>query len=168
MNIKTKKIVMASLFAAICCVVTMVIQIPSPFKGYINIGDSIVLLAGWLLSPLYGFLAAGIGSAFADLFSGYVIYAPITFLIKGIMAVNAYYAFRILNKACGKTASYIVSGVGSEIIMIVGYFLFDGIVYGFAPSLANIPAGVIQGVSGLILGVVLVKTRVARITEINA
>ena len=72
MNRKTKKIVMAALMAALACIATMVIKIPSPLKGYINLGDCVVLVAGWMLSPTYGFLAAGLGSALADVFSGYV------------------------------------------------------------------------------------------------
>ena len=76
-NNKTKKIVMAAMFAALCCVATMIIKIPSPLKGYINLGDCVVLLSGWMLSPAYAFLAAGIGSALADLFSGYLVYAPV-------------------------------------------------------------------------------------------
>ena len=68
----TKRIVTASMLAALVCVATMIIKIPSPLKGYINLGDCVVLLSGWLLSPLYGFLAAGIGSALADVFSGYI------------------------------------------------------------------------------------------------
>ncbi|MBQ9162421.1 MAG: ECF transporter S component, partial [Clostridia bacterium] len=41
----TQKIVISSLFAALICVATMLIKIPSPLKGYINLGDGIVLLA---------------------------------------------------------------------------------------------------------------------------
>ena len=63
MHIKTKEIVLAALMAALACVATMVIKIPSPLNGYINLGDCIVLVAGWILSPAWGFLAAGIGSA---------------------------------------------------------------------------------------------------------
>ena len=79
----TQKLVLAALLAALTCVATMIITIPSPLKGYLNLGDSVVLLAGWMLSPVYGFLAAGLGSALADMFSGYVIYAPATFVING-------------------------------------------------------------------------------------
>ena len=72
MNTRTKKIVLAALMAALACVATMIIKIPSPLKGYLNLGDCIVLVSGWMLSPTYGFLAAGLGSALADVFSGYV------------------------------------------------------------------------------------------------
>ena len=81
-NNATKRIVVASMLCALTCVATMVIKIPSPLNGYLNLGDCVVLLAGWILSPVYGFLAAGLGSAAADLFSGYVVYAPATFAIK--------------------------------------------------------------------------------------
>ena len=90
MNGKTKQIVTAALFAALACVATMVIKIPSPMDGYLNLGDCVVLAAGWLLAPGYGFLAAGLGSGLADLFSGYAAYAPATFAIKGLMALIAF------------------------------------------------------------------------------
>lgn len=156
-NNKTKKIVMAAMFAALCCVATMIIKIPSPLKGYLNLGDCIVLLSGFMLSPLYAFLAAGIGSALADVFAGYVVYAPATFIIKGIMALIAFYGFKLLHKKAGGTPSRIISGIVAEIVMVMGYFVFEGFMYGFAPSAVNIPANAVQGVAGIILGVILAK-----------
>ena len=161
----TQKIVLAAMFAALACVATMVIKIPSPLKGYMNLGDSVVLVAGWMLSPLYGFLAAGLGSALADLFSGYAVYAPVTFAIKGLMALAAWYIYKVLNKRIKSSASRIISGFVAELIMILGYYLFEGIMYGFGASLVNISANAIQGVAGLILGFLLIK--VFEKTKIN-
>lgn len=157
MNSKIKKLTIAALFAALACVATMIIKIPSPLKGYLNIGDCVVLLSGWLLSPVYGFLAAGIGSALADLFSGYVTYAVATFVIKGLMALVACYVYAALNKKLASLPSRIISGVLAEIVMVLGYFVFEGFMYGFAPSVVNIPSNCVQGVAGLILGTLLVK-----------
>lgn len=153
----TQKIIIAAMFAALTCVSTMIIKIPSPLKGYLNLGDCIVLLCGWMLSPMYGFLAAGIGSAMADIFAGYVIYAPATFVIKGLMALIACYGFRIVSKSGHNIIARLTSGITAEIIMILGYFMFEGILYGFVPSAVNIPANAIQGVAGLVLGFVLIK-----------
>ncbi len=157
MKTRTQKIVMSALLAALVCVATMIIKIPSPLNGYINLGDCVVLLSGWLLSPVYGFVAAGLGSALADLFSGYIIYAPATFVIKGIMALIACYGFKLLSKNFAGTLSRILSGAAAEIVMASGYFVFEGFLYGFAPSIVNIPANIVQGVAGLILGVILIK-----------
>ena len=143
--------------AAMVCVATMIIKIPSPMKGYLNIGDCIVLLCGWLLAPGYGFVAAGLGSALADIFSGYFTYAPATFLIKGSMALIAFACFKLMNKRIGKLTSQIVGAVLAEIAMVLGYFVFEGFMYGFIPSAVNIPANAVQGAVGLILGIILVK-----------
>lgn len=156
-NNTTQRIVMAALLAALTCVATMIIKIPSPLKGYLNLGDCVVLLAGWMLSPTYGFLAAGLGSALADTFSGYVTYVPATFVIKGLMALIAFYGFKLLHSKLGNISSRIISGIVAEVVMVAGYFIFEGFLYGFGPSLVNIPANVIQGITGLIIGTILVK-----------
>ena len=157
MHLKTKKIVITALMAALVCVATMIVKIPSPLKGYINLGDCVVLVAGWMLSPGYGFFAAGFGSALADLFSGYVTYAPATFIIKGSMALIAFGFSRLMQKRLGKLPSWLIGGIVAECVMVLGYFLFEGILYGFIPSLVNVPANAVQGVAGLVLGIALVK-----------
>ena len=144
------------MFAALVCVATMLIKIPSPLKGYINLGDGIVLLAAWILPLPYGIAAAGLGSALADLFSGYVAYAPATFVIKALMAVVAYFCYKLFAKKLNSTLSRIFSAIPAETVMILGYFLFEGILYGFVPSLVNIPANAVQAVAGITIGVALI------------
>ncbi len=145
------------MLAAFVCVATMLIKIPSPLKGYLNLGDAAVLLSGWVLSPWYGFFAAAIGSALADVFSGYVLYAPATFIIKGLMALVACYMFKMLSKNKGDLSSRIISGVLAEILMILGYLAFESVLYGFVPSLANVPGNAVQGVAGIVIGAFIVK-----------
>lgn len=157
MKTKTQKIVIAAMLAALTCIATMIIKIPSPLKGYLNLGDCVVLLSGWLLSPLYGFLAAGLGSGLADLISGYGVYVPATFIIKGVMAIAAYFGFRFLQNKVTNISARIVSGIVAELIMVFGYYVFEGFLYGFGASLVNISANAVQGVAGLIIGTILVK-----------
>jgi len=151
---KTRKMVISSLIAALTCVATMIIKIPSPLSGYINLGDSVVLLSGWMLGPVWGFCAAAIGSALADIFYGYVVYAPATFIIKGIMAVVAY---GLHKRFSNKIAGLVISAVVAEIIMCVGYYVFEGFLYGFSASLVNIPANLIQAAAGITAGLILVN-----------
>ena len=157
MHSKTKRIVITALMAATVCVATMIIKIPSPMKGYLNIGDCVVLLCGWLLAPGYGFFAASVGSALADMISGYIVYAPVTFLIKGSMALIAFGCFRLMNKRIGRLPSQIIGAVLAEVVMVSGYYVFEGFMYGFIPSAVNVPANAVQGAVGMVLGIVLVK-----------
>ena len=145
---KTKKIVFSALLASLVCVATMVIKIPSPLSGYINLGDGVVLLCGWLLGPLYGFLAAAVGSALADLFYGYMVYVPATFVIKGAVALIAC----ILSK---KTKKFI-GAIAAEAVMVAGYYVFEGFLYGFGASLVNIVPNIVQATAGIIVGLLLI------------
>ncbi len=157
MKTKTQKIVMSAMLAALVCVATMIIKIPSFFKGYINLGDAFVLLSGFMLSPLYSFLAAGTGSALADIFSGYIVYAPATFIIKGIMAVLFYYIEKSLEKRTSVFISRLLAAVTAELFMAAGYYIFEGFLYGFLPSAVNIIPNLIQALAGIVLAMVLFK-----------
>lgn len=157
MNTNLKKLVMTALFAALACVATMVIRIPTPGTGgYIHPGDAVVILSGILLEPTYGFLAGGIGSALADLLGGYFIYVPITFLIKGLIALlsGLIYQQMTATKRTRYTA-VILSGIIDIILVTGGYFLCESILYGAAAAAASIFPNVIQGFGGLILSVIL-------------
>jgi len=154
---RTKKTVMTAMLASLICVATMVIKIPFPL-GYLNLGDGFVLLAGWMLSMPYCVLAAGIGSLLADILLGYVSYAPATFIIKSLMAAIAYGLFRKLNKKHGLIKASIISGLVSEVVMIAGYYIYEGIfLYGFITSTANIVINAVQGFAGIVVGTVLIK-----------
>ena len=157
MHSKNKKIVISALMAALVCVATMIIKIPSPLQGYINLGDCIVLVSAWVLSPVYGFFAAGVGSALADLLSGYALYAPATFIIKGCMALVAFGIFKLMKNKTRKLPARLIGGILAEIVMVGGYFIFEGFLYGFGASLVNIPPNCIQGVAGIVIGLLLVK-----------
>ena len=67
-NNKLKKLIIAAMFGAIICVVTMVVKIPLPLGGYVHLGDAFIILAGLYLGWVYGGTAAGIGSMLADVF----------------------------------------------------------------------------------------------------
>lgn len=156
-NKKLKLTIISALFATLVCVATMVIKIPTPLNGYINLGDCVILVAAFTLPCGYGFLAAGIGSALADILSGYTAYAPATFIIKGLMVIVVYLVTKLLKSNNKPNLVKVLSGVLAELWMVLGYYIFEGFMYGFAPSLLNIPMNLIQGVAGLTLAVVLIK-----------
>ena len=83
-NIRT--LTYTALMTAFVFITTSVIKIPIPFtNGYIHAGDTAIFLGGILLGPIHGAVAAGIGSAMADLLGGYAHWALPTLLIKGLM-----------------------------------------------------------------------------------
>lgn len=152
MKIKTKKLVYASLMAVIVMVCTLIVRIPTPAKGYMNLGDAAVLLCGWTMGPLFGFLSAGLGSFLADLAAGYAVYAPVTFLIKGLMALVAFYIHKLLKNH--SFSAKLLSAVAAEIIMVGGYFVFESILYGAPTAALSVISNVIQGTFGIVAGII--------------
>ncbi|MBE5957279.1 MAG: ECF transporter S component [Lachnospiraceae bacterium] len=157
---RNQKIAVSAMFAAICCVATMIIRIPTfGTNGYVNIGDAVVLLCAWLIGGAYGMLAAGIGSALADLLAGYASYVPGTFVIKALMAIAAYLIFRVLsNTKINKTVAFVISGLVAETVMVAGYFLYEAFALGYGlAAAASIPSNISQGATCLVLGVIVVR-----------
>ncbi len=157
---KLLKLVFAAMFAALICVATMLIQIPSPMNGYVNFGDCFILIAAWVLGPVYGFAAGGIGSALADLFAGYAHYVPGTFVIKGLIAVAAALIARafIQRSPRLRLAGYLTGAIAGEAIMVFGYFGYAGLLLGKGfGAWASVPGNVVQGLFGIIAGTVIIQ-----------
>lgn len=182
----TKKWVVAALFAALTCICTMIIKIPTPTGGYIHPGDGMVLLCGIILGPGMGALAAGIGSMFSDLFSGYLAWIPATLVIKALSAAAAGMLFRksgrlLTGNNAFVTVRVILGGIVGEALMVFGYFLFEiglnaasgggftaaAIAGGIAYSAASIPANIVQGITGIVIASLLLPV-LCKIPDVRA
>ena len=154
---QTKKLVLTALFAALACVATMAIRIPTPGTGgYIHPGDAVVILCGIFLNPGAAFLAAGLGSAMADLLGGYFLYVPITFAIKGLVALLGSVAYRSLTRRFKSPYPALVCCGWIDILLVAGgYCLCESFIYGLAAAAASVPANLIQGASGLVISTAL-------------
>lgn len=167
-NDKILKLVTAALLAAMTCVVTMILPIKIPYGngGYIHPGDGFVLLSGIILGPFYGGFAAAIGSMLADLLSGYVQYAPATFIIKFIAAAIGAVSYRKI-----RHRSVILAGIFGGVVVTIGYFLYDSFLSGSAAAaFTGVPFNLLQNVMGIIIASVLVPLllRVPQIRNIAA
>lgn len=146
-----RKLTVAGFFAALGCAATMVLQIPSPTGGYMNLGDTAVILGAYLLGPLWGAAAGGLGPALADLLSGYPVYVPATLVIKALMALTAAGLYRALGKRKG---FFWLCAAAAEVPMVLGYWLFDALLASLASgsgfalclmgSAAGIPSNLVQ------------------------
>lgn len=156
-NNKLLRIIVTAIMIAITCVVTIMIRIPTPTKGYINFGDGIVLFEGWLLGPIWGTVAGGIGSALADFFSGYPIYIPVTFIIKAIMALIISFTPKVF--VHHPRVGLIICSVVAEFLMVAGYYFYEAVIIGegFVPALSGVFGNIMQGIAGILSSYFLVE-----------
>jgi uncharacterized membrane protein len=135
-------------FMAVVTITTLFLRIPTPTGGYFNFGDVAVVFCGLLLGKRGGFLAGGLGSAIADILSGYAMFAPLTFIAKGIEGFICGFA-----KNKKKVIYHILPLIGSGSIIIT-YFLGEWMMpqIGFASAVAELPANTLQAIGGYIGG----------------
>ena len=146
MNQKLRNLVYTAMLMALCCVATLVIKIPTVTGGYLNAGDIVVVLAV--------LLAAGFGSGLADVISGYMSYAPGTLVVKGCAAVVAALIFRACRKKSFGFA--LLSAICGEIVMVLGYFVFEDFVLGYGlAAAAEIAGNAGQAAVGIVGGLAL-------------
>ena len=144
-----RNIVTAGIFAALICIITYFIKLPLPqlSRGaYINLGDTAIYIIAALINPVYAMFAAGIGSGLADLLYGGGVYIPATVIIKGLMG----YVSAMIMRG-GKFPHYIIACITGGVIMVLGYGLFETMLYGLETALASSIFNLIQLVGGVLI-----------------
>ena len=160
---RAMQLALSAMFAALIFVATSFFKLPvSITQGYIHLGDGFILLAAALLGQP-AVIAAALGSALADLMGGYTMYILPTFLIKGAVAAVAV-GFLTAERPLWLR---IVGMLLSEAVMVLGYFLIEWLVlgYGLAVAAGAVFPNVVQGLSGVVIGAVLMPV-LRRVREI--
>lgn len=164
-----RKLVLSAMFAALCCVATLVVQIPIA-TGYLNVGEGMCLLSGLVLGPWYGMAAAGLGSGLADLLAGYGVYVPATLIIKALVALTAAQCFRLIraNGRLHAPVSVLLAELPAEAVMVTGYYAFETVLLREpAAAAASVPNNLLQAAIGIVLasGLYLALSRVPEVRK---
>lgn len=163
-NEKTYKLILTALMTGLVLVATISIRIPSPFtQGYVHLGDSMIFLSVLLLGKKGGSVAAGLGSALADIMGGYAMYSIWTLIIKALMAFIMGIFIEAATKKEKKHIKLgnmplieIVGMVLAGIEMVIGYAVVDGVFAGnLLSGFLGAPFNVAQFTVGLVLATVL-------------
>ncbi|MDR0841333.1 MAG: ECF transporter S component [Christensenellaceae bacterium] len=152
---KIQLMIRVAMLCALVAVVTIAIVIPIPniSGAYVNAGDAVVYTAAFLLGGPWGAVAAGIGSALADLILGSALYAPATLLIKAAMA---FVAGKLLAGQSGFMRR-LLAVCASGLLMPAGYFLYECALYGVGAAWAGVVFNLIQYAGGAALGLLLIQ-----------
>lgn len=150
-KMSARQLSLCGIMAALVFVMTYFPKVPVPVTGgYVHLGDGAIFLSVLLLGPL-GIPAAAIGSALSDLIGGYMLYVLPTCIIKAAMA---FIACKLYRK--GNYPSAVAAFILAEAAMVLGYFAFECFTSGTAAAVAAILPNVIQGIAGVVLGMVCV------------
>ncbi|MCR4429369.1 MAG: ECF transporter S component [Caldiserica bacterium] len=161
-NLKT--ISLTSMLAGFTFLATL-IHINTGPSTYFNLSEVIVFTSSLLFGPMVGGLAGGVGAALADILLGFALpWAPISFLIKGVegLIVGGISSLKWKNRTLGDGISVFLACP----LMIGGYTLAVGLLYGWPASLVEFYTDIVQCSAGLALALPLTYTlRKIRISE---
>jgi len=144
-------IVLSAVMAALVTVSTYMVQIPVPATGgYINIGDAMVFTSALLFGPVVGGFAGGVGSALADLWGGYLMFVPITLVVKGLEGTVA----GLIRNGKSTIRDVLAVLVGGT-IMVMGYFVAEAFLLGFGvpAALVETPGNTFQVAVGALVSI---------------
>lgn len=148
-KLNVQKLTLCGVMAALVFVMTYFPKIPVPVTGgYVHLGDGAIFLSVLLLGPL-GIPAAAVGSMLSDLIGGYMVYVLPTFLINQPLLA-------------------LLSFLLAEAVMVLGYFLLEWALYGVASAAAAIGPNVVQGIAGVLIGMLclLITPRLERVAKL--
>ena len=140
-----------AVMTAIVFVLTSVIRIPTPAKGYIHLGDAGIFFSALAFGPWVGAAAGGLGTALADLAGGYPQWAIFSFLIHGAQGLIVGWASSRWSGLGGLVLSAIVGGA----VVVVGYLFAGMLLSGVGAALGELPLNIIQVAAGAVVGVPL-------------
>jgi len=146
-----RTVALTAIMTAIVLVLTSLIKVPTPARGYAHLGDTGVFFSAFALGPWVGAAAGGLGTALADLLGGYPQWAVFSLLIHGLEGWVAGWLVRRVAGSAGLILAAVVGGV----IVVAGYFLAGWILVGIGDAVAEIIPNILQVGIGAVLAILL-------------
>ena len=151
---KTLILVTTAMMTAMVMIATTFFKIPNAM-GYVHLGDGFVLLAAIILPKRYACFAGGVGAGLADIYGGYAVWAPWTFVIKIVMVLIVQLFFDILIKRASnenhaaKLAGIPFAELFAYVLAVLwtaaAYYVAQGFIYGnWAAPIADVPGNLLQ------------------------
>lgn len=145
-------IALVALLIALTTVFTLLVRVPTPARGYVNLSDVAITLSGLLFGPWVGAVSGGIGTALADTLGGFAPFAPLSLIAHGAEGLLIGFLGWRRRSAAGMILAWLVGTAAMVAIYLVG----EGLFYtGWAPALAEAPMNLLQGVVGAAGGIPL-------------
>lgn len=154
---KTFDLVITSLLVVLVFLSTFFLNIRLPIAangGLVHLGTAMLFIASILFGPKKGAIAGAIGMALFDMVGGWLIWAPITFVARGLQGFIVGKMAWSKGRKGNSLAINLTATIVSSPLMIAVYYIGEGILYGnWIAPLASIPGDVVQSVVGIIIAI---------------
>ena len=146
-----RALAVTAVMTAVVFVLTRLVQIPTPARGYIHMGDAGIFFSALAFGPWVGAVTGGLGTALSDITSGYPQWAIFSFLIHGAQGWVVGWTGRKWPGMKGLILSAALGGV----IVVAGYLAAGMLLSGVGAALAELPLNILQAAAGAVVGIPL-------------
>src|SRR3954469_9083861 len=156
---KTLDLILTAMLVALVFLSTFFLNIKLPISvngGLVHLGTAMLFIASILFGPKKGALAGAIGMGLFDIMGGWLLWAPITIVARGL---QGFIVGKIAwsNGRKGSSLRFnLIATIVSTPVMIACYYVWEGILYGnWIAPLASIPGDLVQSVLGIMVAIPL-------------
>jgi uncharacterized membrane protein len=142
---------LVAVMTSITFVLTFVVRVPTPAKGYIHLGDAGVFFGAFAFGPWIGAVAGGLGTLLSDVVAGYPQWALFSLLIHGLQGWVVGWTSRRVPGTGGLLLSVVLGGV----VVVSGYFGAGVLLSGVGAAVGELPLNIVQVAAGALIGVPL-------------
>lgn len=154
---KTFDLIMTALLVALVFLSTVFLNIKLPITangGLVHLGTAMLFIASILFGPKKGALAGAIGMGLFDMVGGWLVWAPITIIARGLQGFIVGKIAWSNGRKGSSLAVNLTATIVSSPVMIATYYLGEVILYGsWIAPLASIPGDIVQSVLGIIIAI---------------
>ncbi|MEA4848262.1 MAG: ECF transporter S component [Clostridiaceae bacterium] len=156
-GLNIRDMVQMGLLSALTFVAAWAIHIPYGSGGVIHLGDSMIFLTAVVFGRRYAAVSGALGMTMFDIFSGFSVWAPYTFVIKAIMGLIAGSLADLGGSKGTSTVKNAVGMLAAGIWMIFGYYVAEAMITGnITQPLFSILGNVIQAGAGAVIAFVII------------
>lgn len=151
------QLALTALLIALVFLATMLIQIKLPIKangGLVHFGTAMLFIVSIVFGPKKGAMAGAIGMALFDVVGGWLIWAPITLVARGLQGWIVGTIAWSGDKQGASTLRNVIAMTISMPLMAAVYYVGEVVLYGsWIAPLASIPGDAMQSILGIIVAI---------------
>ncbi|MBE1553193.1 ECF transporter S component [Sporosarcina limicola] len=154
---RTFDLILTGMLIALVFVATLTLNIKLPITangGLVHLGTAMLFIASILFGPKKGALAGAIGMGLFDLVSGWTLWAPFTFVARGLQGyIVGKIAWSFARKGNSITFNLLAT-IASIPVMLGVYYICERVLFGsWVIPLASIPGNMVQNIVGIAIAI---------------
>lgn len=156
----TFDLVLTAMCIALVYISTAMLNIRLPIAvngGLVHLGTAMLFIVTLLFGPKKGMIVGAVGMGLFDIFSGWVLWAPFTFITRGLQAyIIGSIAFA--GGRQGRSIPFNILGIVASVpVMLVGYYVCEAIIFNswIVPA-SSIPGNLLQNAVGIVIALPVV------------